>query len=686
MAPSSSSSERPSATNKRWLIRQISIFSDLPEAHLDFVADRCRVVEYEKDALVYAQGDPPDSFFGLVSGRARVFVSQAASRSETLEILHRGDYFGMISLLTNEPHSVTVQALNDCILIKVHRPEFEAILKHIPKVAIHLSTTLSRRLRQKDIPAKKVFESTIVSIYSPLRKAGSTMYAINLAASLHQETGKRAVLLDISARGDSVCNALGVARCPLPLRLKGVGFDQSKVTSAIVKHPAVGFDTLNIAHDPNVTSDVTQITPLLSYLANLYHFVIVDLPHELDRTVFKAMVQADFIHLLSKGTRPGLESAVKVLAELQSMIQQAETRVRVILNEMEEEVHETERAEILRYKVYATLPKVAGIPAPGHPITLAQPDWSYARAVRRVSREIGEVLVGLVLGSGAAMGLSHIGVLRVLEREKIPIDILAGSSIGALIGSFWASGLNSKDLEEIALEFRTKRSLLKLIDPYIIPKFGIFRGAQVTHTLQRQLGDKTFRDLKLPVKITACDYTRRELVVLDEGSVIQAVRASVSIPAIFVPVKIRGRYLIDGGVLAPVPVEVLSRMGVHKIIAVNTLPSPQDLHRRGQEIAEERARLRQEARMRGWHRVLQFRLREAWWNWVDTNVFDVIMHTMQGMEYVLAEAQCAQADVALHPTIPRVNWWEFYNVDELIQRGVQETEAHLDEIKKLVSE
>ena len=81
-----------------------------------------------------------------------------------------------------------------------------------------------------------------------------------------------------------------------------------------------------------------------------------------------------------------------------------------------------------------------------------------------------------------------------------------------------------------------------------------------------------------------------------------------------------------------------------------------------------------------------FRIRQEFWNWMDTNIFDVIMHTMQGMEYVLAEAQCAQADVALHPTIPRVNWWEFYNVDQLIRRGEEEAEAHLPEIKKLVFE
>jgi len=677
-------SHRPIATNKRWLLRQVSLFTGLTDTQLDLLAERCRIVEFEKDETIYRQGDPADAFYGLVSGRVRVFTLHAG-RQETLEVLHPGDYFGTVSILTNEPHSVTSQAINDSILVRVKRADFETLLKQIPELAIHLSTTLSRRLRQKDLPAKRVFESTLISIYSPVRGSGRTMYGINLACSLHKETGKRVILLDLSPGGDEVCRALGVSQFPPPLTLKGIAFNQSQAAAAIVRHSAIGLDTLNIAHDPHSASDAPQISPLLSYLANLYHFVLTDLPHEMDRTVFKALVQADFIHLVCDGSRPQLEATGRVLQELKRTVQQAEDRIRVVVNESGHGVSEHERADLLQHKVFATLPAVNAPTAPGHPVVLAHPDWEYARAVRRISREIGEVLVGLVLGSGAAMGLSHIGVLKVLEREKIPIDILAGSSIGALMAVFWAAGMSSKDLEGLAHEFSRKTSLFTLVDP-VIPKFGIFQGGQITRYLHRHLGDKTFRDLKIPVKVTAVDYNRRELIVLDEGSVAKAVRASVSIPAIFVPVRVRGRWLIDGGVLDPVPVDVLTRMGVHKVIAVNTLPSPEDITRRHQELAEERARMEKEARRRGWISRLTVPLRRGFWNWLDANLFDVIMHTMQGMEYVLAEAQCAQADVALHPTVPRVTWWEFYNVEQLIRRGEQEAEAHLPEIKRLVFE
>jgi len=685
VSPPRRSGQRSGATNKRWLLKQISLFANLTEEQLDFIVGRCRLVEFERDEFIYKAGDPPDALYGVVSGRIRVYVEPSPDKRETLDVLHRGDYFGMVSILTDEPHSVSAQVINDAILFRIQRPDFEAILKEIPEVAIHLSTTLSRRLHRKELMVKKVFESTLISLYSPVHQSGQTMYGINLASSLVRETGKSVILVDVSPMGDSVCRQLGVTHCPPTIRLKEVSFDQSRVDSAIVHHPSVGIDTLNVAHDPKATTDATQVTPLLSYLANLYHYVITDLPHEMDRTVFKALAQTDIIHLVSPSNRRSLQATAQVVAELKRTVQQAETRVKVIVNESSKEIQPDKHVPILGHKVYATLPVATGVPAPGHPIVLAHPDWQYARAVRRIAREIGEMLLGLVLGSGAALGLAHIGVLRVLEQKGISIDVISGASIGALIGVFWASGQSPEDLEQIANGFRSKTSLFKLID-LTIPKMGFFTGRRVTKLLTQVLGDKTFMDLKIPVRVVACDYTRRKIVTLAEGSVVQAVRASVSIPAIFEPIRIDGRYLIDGGVLDPVPVDVLTQMGVHKVIAVNALPSPANIQERQEKLAEEMEQLYREAIAQGWLKTLGFKLRKAWWDFREPNIFDVLMHTMQAMEYELAEAACAQADVVLHPTIPRVNWWEFYNVDQLIRRGEEETEEHLDEIIKLAAE
>ncbi|PIQ82720.1 MAG: hypothetical protein COV76_02255 [Candidatus Omnitrophica bacterium CG11_big_fil_rev_8_21_14_0_20_64_10] len=669
------------------MLRQISLFADLMDTELDFIAERARLVELDRDSILYRQGDPPDALYCLLSGRVKVLTGvPGGPRAETAEVLHRGEYFGMISLLTGDSHSLTAVTLNDSILLKVSREDFEAILKEIPRIAVHLSTTLSRRLQRRSEGSKKeVFESTLISIYGPVPGTGQTTYAVNLAASLAKETGKRVILVDMSPSGDVVCKALGMNRCPIPIRLTEGTFSPAHVSSAIADHPGVAMDTLSVAHDPRGEENVSHVTQLLSYLANLYHFVITDLPHGMNRTVFRAMVQADQIHLVCDQEPASLQAVAGLVTELRGSVQQAEERLRVVVNRVPENEHIDSFSRAVGRQVDLLLPPITEAPAPGHPIVLAHPDWAYAQAVRRTARQVGRVLVGLVLGSGAAMGLAHIGVLQVLEREKIPIDIIAGSSMGALIGALWASGRDTAGLKRVAAEFRTKRSLLKLVD-LTIPKFGIFTGRRVAKYLHRHLGDVTFQDLKIPLKVTAVDYRRREVLCLEEGPVVPAVRASVSIPGVFEPIKMGHRWLIDGGILDPVPTDLLIRAGVHKIIAVNTLPSPEKMQRRQSELARETAQVHKAAKAAGGFPAWWFNLRRLWWAWRDPNILDVLVHTMQAMEYELAEVGCAQADVALRPTMGKVNWWEFHNVDILVQQGIEEAERQLPAIKRLIAE
>ncbi len=667
-------SPEPIAANKRWFLRQISIFSHLTDEQLGFVASVSRLSEHETGEILYTQGDPNDTFYGLVSGRVRLFVRYDNGREETVETLHRGDYFGTKSILTREPHSVTTQALNACILIKISRDGFEAILKQIPDVGIQLSTTLSQRVRQKDLPPKKVFESTLVSVHGNCATAQRHLYTTSLAAALHRETGKQVIWVLVDSASDWAEGRLGIR---LPVFSGKESFDPMQASSAVVKYEKLGIDLMHAAHEPGSSENAALLAHLLSYLTNLYHFVVVDLPPAVDRAVFKAMVQADQIHLLCHGDRHDLERAGVILEELKKTVPQAAERLRIIVQNGSHALSDLEQGELLGAKVQAVLPKPVGA------ATDTQTD--YGKIIRRIARETGGVRIGVVLGSGAAMGIAHIGVIRALEKEGIPIDIIAGSSIGALIGALWGAGYDSVALEKIANRFRTRKSLLQLLD-LSISRMGILAGVQVTRMLRQHLGESTFRDLKIPVKIAAVDYKRREVVVFEEGPVVPAVRASVAIPGIFMPLKVRGRYLTDGGVLSPVPVDLLRQAGVRKIIAVNTLPSPQDMKAKYQEFAVQEAQKAYEMRFQGWWKNRVFRFKQAWMRWLDINTFDILMHAIQGMEYVLAEAQCAQADVALHPTIPRINWWEFYNVDQLIRCGEETTMAQMDSIKKLLAD
>jgi NTE family protein len=176
--------------------------------------------------------------------------------------------------------------------------------------------------------------------------------------------------------------------------------------------------------------------------------------------------------------------------------------------------------------------------------------------------------VGLALGGGGARGFAHIGVLKVLEAEGIPVDLLAGTSMGALVACLYAAGLSAADLEAEALRMTSRRMLFPLTDASLLRR-GLFRGQHVVDYLEEILGGCTFAGLRLPVAVVAVDLLEHCEVVLAEGPVSAAVRASIAVPGVFTPVEMDGRLLIDGGVLNNVPADVARRMGAEVLVAVD---------------------------------------------------------------------------------------------------------------------
>lgn len=182
--------------------------------------------------------------------------------------------------------------------------------------------------------------------------------------------------------------------------------------------------------------------------------------------------------------------------------------------------------------------------------------------------------IGLALGSGAAKGLAHIGAVKALEERGIPINMIAGSSIGALIGACYAMAGSINDIEALALKLDWKK-LARLLDPNIALFFkGVIYGKKLKELLKTIIGNVEFKDLKIPLSIVTTDAETGEEVVINKGSVLEAVRASISIPAVFTPVRLDNRYLMDGGVINPVPVSVVKGMGADFIIACNVIQIP----------------------------------------------------------------------------------------------------------------
>jgi NTE family protein len=175
--------------------------------------------------------------------------------------------------------------------------------------------------------------------------------------------------------------------------------------------------------------------------------------------------------------------------------------------------------------------------------------------------------IGLALGGGSARGLAHIGIIDALLESGIRIDAIAGTSIGALIGAGLASGHYDR-IREFALSLNARKALFSICDPSI-PISGLMEGKKASKTIARMLEVENIEDMKIPFCAVCCDHATGERYILDRGPVINAIKASISIPGLFEPLIVGGRILLDGGIVEPVPVRSVRELGADFVIAVD---------------------------------------------------------------------------------------------------------------------
>ena len=171
--------------------------------------------------------------------------------------------------------------------------------------------------------------------------------------------------------------------------------------------------------------------------------------------------------------------------------------------------------------------------------------------------------IGIALGGGFARGLAHIGVLRILQEEGIPIDYVAGTSVGSIVGASFCSGISAREMQEIAGIVRFKD-----FARWSLNKLGFCTSDRMSHFLCKIVKCKTFEELKTPLAVVATDLTTGDAVVFRSGSIIDAVRASCAYPGMFQPVRVNGRLLVDGMLAHAVPTAPLREMGADRVLAV----------------------------------------------------------------------------------------------------------------------
>jgi NTE family protein len=270
--------------------------------------------------------------------------------------------------------------------------------------------------------------------------------------------------------------------------------------------------------------------------------------------------------------------------------------------------------------------------------------------------------IGIALGGGSARGFAHIGVLEILDKENIPVDMIAGTSAGAIVGALYAQGMSAARIKEIVLEMDWLRRM-QLVD-ISLPKTGFLAGKKITELLKSLIGDVEFSDLKMPFACTATDIMTGEEIIINKGPVLEAVRASISVPIIFSALKYNGRFLVDGGLVDQVPVDVVKDMEPDITIGVNVTP----------RISNTRKRIYID------EAVSYKKPTEK-----EPNMYTIMMNYMSIMNSQAADASLKRADIVIEPRLAGITFTDFKKAEQCILEGEFAGIDALLGIKKLLA-
>lgn len=286
--------------------------------------------------------------------------------------------------------------------------------------------------------------------------------------------------------------------------------------------------------------------------------------------------------------------------------------------------------------------------------------------------------IGLALGGGAALGLSHIGCLKAFEEAGIKPAVISGTSAGAIIGGMYSCGMEIPEIEDIALSIDHIKTI-NLLSPSI-QRGALIKDDKILEFFRKHIGDKNIEDLKTPFVAVSVDIENGEIVYINKGSLIGAIRASISIPGIFPPFPANGRLLVDGGLRSNLPLEVLKNYDLDKIFGINVLKNSHINMESSYDSIELDTEPIQEK---------------------DDNIIEKVSKMMKGenkptkphfppllkslfnsLQIMLAETsqreiEIVKPDLIIDIDVSRFKLWEFWEAKEMIEIGYQTTKKKL---------
>jgi len=634
-------------------IRDVPLFGAFSVDELERLVGLFSEVSFRKGETLWAEGDAGDSFLVVLAGELEVV---AADR--VVARLGPGDFLGETALLLGEARTATVRAARRTQLLTLSADDFGDSFAHNAKVLEHLSRALSQRLASRNRDEVVHRSVTVIGVVGGPGLVGRSLVAGPLAALLARISARPALLVGVNApvasrpRVDADASLGDLGDEPLDRLRSRVAPDRGPVAHLPTTLPAPG------AAD-GFTRGLDAVTRALGAE---FPVIVADISSSV--ALDSAIVAEVCDVIVEIVARPGATAAVTHAAH---------TRIFEVVNLYNEQ---SSPIAINRCEPFVVPVDVAlddGDPMSQTLHVLEHP-WSPATPpLTRLARKILGVSVGIALGGGAAFGVAHVGVLAALEAAGVPLDLVVGTSMGSIVALGYAGGLRPTAMEEIAGRIGNLRTVLSALD-VTVTRPGFLRGDRLVSIFGPLLGSvQTFEQLLIPAQTVACDIESGERICLGEGRLDAAFRASSSVPMIWAPVRRDGRTLVDGSMVDPVPAEVVREMGADLCIAVNVVPQLQ----KGVTTALQRV----------YQRVNTFNPLSYTSGSRDMpNMFDLVMNSIQSLQYELGNFKAISADVRINVELAEFTWIDFHRALELIDRGAEAARGALPDIERMLAE
>jgi NTE family protein len=633
-------------------LANVPIFRFFTRAELEAAQRLFKEVSFAKDDVVVRIGEPGDVFYVVLEGELEVWdASQPPRQTGSLK---RGDYFGEMALLQGGRRTATVTVARRADLIAIDKPAFDRLFLQNSKAIEHFARVLSKRLAGVTRGERIQRATMTVSVGGSRTLKGKTLVARALASVLGQLTATRVIRVEVLAAG-------GVSD-PAVHDLTSSGLDE---LDRIFEQPngadggATGLK-VSLPSGLDIEGCGYLLASLVSKLSDQFSFIVLDLSAEWPALIRSSPAYSDALVVLvdAPGEDPGISNprSMKVL------------RVINLFNRSSRPVpiSSSEPFVLPRHAALGRPPEEAG------DFIRTNPRSAPGLPVHRLAHKLLGTSIGLALGGGAAFGLAHIGVLKVLEEAGVPVDLVAGCSQGSIIAVGYASGLRASELADIARELGVKRNFLTVSDPTFFTQPGIIAGGRFLSMIRPYLkGKDRFEQLVLPCRTVATDVETGERIAIGSGKLETAYRASSAVPMVITPLKVGERVLVDGGVADPVPAEVVVDMGADLTIAVNVVPRL----KRGIETV-----LSSLYRKINAFNPLSYMVEAT----EMPSLFDIVMNSMQILQYELGNFKAISADVLINPDLSDFTWIEYYRADELMARGEDAARQALPAIEKAI--